>query len=292
MGAFLQFLIEQNTVGLNFEKKTASNINKWLSENNLANEFKASRFKPKQGQRSENFPDVCITKKDGTNFFIECKQYSRANMLNIRFDLDDNCNAVAKDEKYSKIANIINESKPFKIFRKFMTSKQKILNNLKPIDIYNKKIEFNPQKLIPKYNKLVRNGLVESDCKEFDSDVIRKSTSGAMACALAWRLINKGTWDICRIKLNFGPYLIGKYCDDANVKYIQIGENLFVMNENDNPLSLDIPVFPNKINGIFSLRFTPRFDVGGMYITPRSEITDKISSNADFNEHNRWPKSK
>jgi hypothetical protein len=65
-------------------------------------------------------------------------------MLNIRFDLDDNCNAVAKDEKYSKIANIINESKPFKIFRNFMTSKQKILNNLKPIDIYNKKIEFNP----------------------------------------------------------------------------------------------------------------------------------------------------
>jgi hypothetical protein len=49
MGEFLQFLAEHNQVGLNFEKKTARNINKWLSENEMSEEFKASRFKPKKG---------------------------------------------------------------------------------------------------------------------------------------------------------------------------------------------------------------------------------------------------
>lgn len=111
-----------------------------------------------------------------------------------------------------------------------MTTEQKLLNGTKPIDVYSGKKEFDPRKLIPKYNKLVRNGLTEADCKEFDLDVIRDSTAGALACALAWRLANKCTWDICRIRTDFGPYLAGKYGDDANVKYLQLGENLFVIN--------------------------------------------------------------
>lgn len=73
MGRFLQFILEQNAVGLAFEKTTAKNVNKWLSENGMDDEFKASRFKPAAGQRSEDFPDVYVRRKDGGGFFIECK---------------------------------------------------------------------------------------------------------------------------------------------------------------------------------------------------------------------------
>ena len=170
-----------------------------------------------------------------------------------------------------------------------MTTEQKLLDGIRPIDVYSGKSAFDPRKLVPKYNRLVRNGLTEADCKEFDLDVIRDSTAGALACALAWRLANKCTWDICRIKTDFGPYLAGKYGEGSNVKYLQLGENLFVLNPEDNPLRVDTPAFPAKVMGLFSLRFTPRFGVGGMYITPRSELVDKLESECDFNRRDKWP---
>ncbi len=141
-------------------------------------------------------------------------------MINARFDLDERCNVAAKDEQYAGIADTVNNSEKFGKFRQFMTSGQKLLNNIKPIDVYSGKTKFDPRKLVPKYNRLVRNGLTEADCKEFDLDVIRDSTAGALACALAWRLANNCTWDICRIKTDFGPYLAGKYGGDAKVKYL------------------------------------------------------------------------
>lgn len=292
MGGFLQFISEQNAIGLAFEKTTAKNINRWLSENGMNSDFRASRFKPGPGQRSENFPDVYVERKNGEGFFVECKQYSRANMINARFDLGESCFVTAKDEKYSGIADAVNKSDQFGKFRTFMTSGQNALGGARPIDVYLGEKRFDPKRLIPKYNKMVRNGLTEADCKEFDLDVIRESTAGALACALAWRLANRRTWDICRIKTDFGPYLLGKYGDGANVKYLQLGENLFVVDENDNPLNIDAPAFPAKVAGLFSLRFTPRFGVGGMYITPRSELIGKLESGLDFNNKDRWPSVK
>ena len=70
MGGFLQFIYEQNAIGLAFEKTTAKNINRWLSENGMNGDFKASRFKPGPGQRSENFPDVYVERKNGGGFFV------------------------------------------------------------------------------------------------------------------------------------------------------------------------------------------------------------------------------
>ena len=110
MGEFLQFIAEQNAVGLAFEKTTAKNVNAWLSEHKMSGKFRASRFKPAKGQRSENFPDVYVERENGEGFFIECKQYSRANMINARFDLDESCEATAKDEKYAGIADAVNSS--------------------------------------------------------------------------------------------------------------------------------------------------------------------------------------
>ena len=76
----------------------------------MSGKFRACRFKPAKGQRSENFPDVYVEQENGEGFFIECKQYSRANMINARFDLDESCEATAKDEKYAGIANAVNSS--------------------------------------------------------------------------------------------------------------------------------------------------------------------------------------
>ena len=109
MNGFLAFLAEQNEIGLDFEKATAKNVNRWLSENGMSDKFRAERFKPEPGQRSENFPDVLVSGKN-CRFFIECKQYSRANMINARFDFDEKCEAKASDEKYSGIAGRINRS--------------------------------------------------------------------------------------------------------------------------------------------------------------------------------------
>jgi len=213
-------------------------------------------------------------------------------MLNARFEFGERCEAKACDKKYDGLADLINGSKQFEKFRGFMTSGQKLLGGARPLDIYDGKTKFDPKKLIPKYNRLVRNGLTEADCKEFDLDNVRKSTAGAMSCALAWRLANKGTWDICRIKTDFRPYLVGKYGGTANVKYVQLGPNLFIVDPDDNPLDIDVPSFPDKVLGLFSLRFTPRFGVGGMYVTPRSEIVDRLESPCDFNDTDRWPKAK
>lgn len=210
-------------------------------------------------------------------------------MINARFDIDERGNAAARDRKYAGIASIVNKSGQFRKFKSFMTTGQRLLSGAKPLDVYRGKTAFDPRKLIPKYNKLVRNGLVEADCKEFDTETVRESTAGALACALAWRLANKGTWDICRVKTDFGPYLAGKYGDGAAVKYLQLGENLFVVDPEDNPLGLDAPAFPKKVIGLFSLRFTPRFGVGGMYITPRSELVGELLSGRDFNCRDRWP---
>ena len=49
MGGFLQFITEQNAIGLAFEKTTAKNVNAWLSEHKMSGKFKASRFKPTKG---------------------------------------------------------------------------------------------------------------------------------------------------------------------------------------------------------------------------------------------------
>jgi len=35
MKGFLEFLAEQNEIGLDFEKTTAKNVNRWLSENEM-----------------------------------------------------------------------------------------------------------------------------------------------------------------------------------------------------------------------------------------------------------------
>lgn len=140
MGKFLTFLAEQNEIGLGFEKATAKNVNRWLRENGMSGKFKAERFKPGKGQRSENFPDVYVDAKGGNGFFIECKQYSRANMINARFDLDGECSAKAEDDRYGGLADAMNESEQFGKFREFMTSGQKLLGGARPIDVYGGKV--------------------------------------------------------------------------------------------------------------------------------------------------------
>lgn len=84
-----------------------------------------------------------------------------------------------------------------------------------------------------------------------------------------------------------GHYKNGK---KIPVRYIQFNDKLFQTSANENPFNLkDVPVFPSDIDGKFALKFTPRFGTGSIYITPRSEITTKLSSDYSFNDKKKWP---
>ena len=77
-----------------------------------------------------------------------------------------------------------------------------------------------------------------------------------------------------------------------SAKYIQFGDDKLFRTSEDNPLNLvDVPVFPADINGEFTLKFTPRFGTGSVYITPRSEITSDLVSDYSFIDKKKWPKT-
>lgn len=74
------------------------------------------------------------------------------------------------------------------------------------------------------------------------------------------------------------------------VAYIQFNDKLFTVNDGFNPLSLvDVPEFPSDVVGKFTIKFTPRFGTGSVYVTSRSEITSDFDSKFSFNDKNRWP---
>lgn len=165
-------------------------------------------------------------------------------------------------------------------------------------DLYFKKQDVDDKflaSLIKQYNKIVKNGNVESDCKEFKADNIRNSTKNTLACALCWRLIDPNhTWDICHIKDIdfFGDLIRHHYQSEKKIpaKYIQMNDSLFVFSKSDNPLCLACSEFPEKLSGRFDLKFTPRFGTGACYVTPRSEINGKLESDSSFLNKDRFPK--
>jgi len=151
--------------------------------------------------------------------------------------------------------------------------------------------------LIDDYNAMVNGGETESDNKKFDKRLIRESTRNMLVVGLLWRLYDKrNTWDICCAEgLDFFGELIRKhYLEDKEIpaKYLQFGDDLFISDPNDNPLSINCDSLPEQINGKFYLKFTPRFGTGSMYITPRSSITDQLVSQTSFTDEDRWPSVK
>ena len=195
MKSLLQFIYEANAVGSKFEKKTADMINQWLKKNNLQKKYDVRRFQSvfedKKG-RDEDYSDILVENiKTGEKFFIECKEADRSNVINMQFDIRESGKLVpvksvgrteldeAELETVQPFIDKISGSNEFKNFIDFLNTKNNLISNHIPYDYYFGKIKDCDKilnKLIKKYNSLVRSGGVESDCKEFDVNNIRNST--------------------------------------------------------------------------------------------------------------------
>ena len=315
---FREFLAEANAVGSGFEQKTADMVSKWLVKNNLASKYSAKRFQQlseDDGSRDEDFSDVVVEeRKTGSKFFIECKEFERSNVLNLQFDIKADGQLIpvagkkrtaldeAETERVSGLVKSIKGCGGYSDFIDFLNTRNKFIKNLRPADFWSDTECEDAKRFLPSlisaYNKLVKSGKVEADCKEFDVKKLRDSTLNQLVCALCWRLSDPDnrTWDICKIDdiPDFGKLVRRHYSDGKakSAKYIQFGDDKLFRTSDDNPLNLaDVPIFPADIDGEFTLKFTPRFGTGSIYVTPRSEITSDLVSNYSFINKEKWPKT-
>lgn len=79
-----------------------------------------------------------------------------------------------------------------------------MIGGVKPSELYFGKQEVTDKvlkSLMAKYNKFLKSGKAEADCKPFDPDLVREKTRNILACGLCWRLGDpRRTWDICSIE--------------------------------------------------------------------------------------------
>lgn len=203
----------------------------------MDNKFKAEKYQSlNENIKCEEFSDIIIKNlNEAPLFFIECKEYERANILNSKFNItsDGDITPVRGKEKtelseteldlYSNLTKAIRQSEQFKQFIDFLNDDCIILKNKKPAEFWNNKsndIDSILSSLIKDYNKCIKSGNFEADCKSFDIKNIRSSTKNILVCALAWRLSDLDrTWDICTVKGNygFGKLICNHY---SNVKKI------------------------------------------------------------------------
>lgn len=313
MTSFLEFagilLCEANSAGQKFEQKIASNIKGWLQTHNLKN-FRASHYQCKTSLkeddgRDEDYSDIEIEDTStGSKFFIECKE-KKANFVTTQFNIneDGTVTPVAgksrdplEDEASQKLASLIEESEQFQKFIEFLDTQNPLLGKSKPSQLYFGHEEVTDavlKQLMAKYNKFLKTGEAEADCKPFDEKLIREKTRNMLACGLCWRLSDPSrTWDVCTVKdIPFFSDLVKSHYASKKIpaKYIQIDDDLFVLDEDDNPLGVSCSALPQDLVGRFDLKFTPRFGTGSMYLTPRSKMLSKLESNASFKTKERWP---
>lgn len=315
MTTFFEYLAESNNAGSEFEKLITKNINNWLKSENLTRRFKASHFQDQSkkmiegedlGGRNEDYSDIQIKCQDsGKTFFIECKE-AKANFVTIQFDFKEDGKVIPvfgksrerlDDEVASRLAEKIEENEDYQEFIDFLNSPCKLVNNDLLSDYWFKRKDADDrtiQSLIAKYNKFLKSGKAESDCKPFDGKLIRESTRNTLVCGLCWRLSDQSrTWDVCSIDgIDFFGELIQAHYASKKIpaKYIQVDDSLFILDKDDNPLRISAPALSKDLCGRFDLKFTPRFRSGSMYLTPRSKLTSKLESDASFKTKSKWPK--
>lgn len=315
MTTFFEYLAESNSAGSEFEKLITKNVNEWLKSNDLSRKFKASHFQGGQsrkmietedlGGRSEDYSDIMIRHQDsGEVFFIECKE-AKANFVTIQFDFKEDGKVVPvfgksreqlEDEVASRLAERIEENEGYQEFTEFLNSPCKLINDNTPGDYWFNRKDADDQtirSLMTKYNRFLKSGKAESDCKPFDSKLVRESTRNTLVCGLCWRLSDqRRTWDVFSVDdIDFFGELIQAHYASKKIpaKYIQVDDSLFVLNESDNPLRIDAPTLSKDLHGRFDMKFTPRFGSGSMYLSPRSKLTSKLESAASFKTKSKWP---
>ena len=317
MTSFLDFagimLCEANSAGQKFEAKIAKNINKWISKNGLDGKFQASHYQAKSFSqkeddgRDEDYSDIEIQMLESGNnekIFIECKE-KKANFVTTQFDINEDGTVTpvvgkireeTSDEASLKLAELIQEDDSFQKFIEFLQLDNDLLGGVKPSELYFGKRDVSDKtisQLMARYNKFLKTGEAEADCKPFDSKLVREKTRNMLACGLCWRLGDpKRTWDICSIKSIpfFSDLILAHYAGKKiPAKYIQVDDDLFVLDKNDNPLCINCPELPRDLIGRFDLKFTPRFGTGSMYIAPRSKLLSQLESDVSFKTPEKWP---
>lgn len=323
MMTFKQFLSEANAAGSKFEQKVADAVQDWIEKNGLQKKWKASRFQSvteDEGSRDEYFSDVVVEDlESGWQFFIECKQNGADNIITTMFDIkevDNGPDAKMREFYLVPVEGKSREEIPsgtgdprnalahdlvcnddFGQFSEFISQPCELLGDACPADFLLGEAEVpDPMlsKLLNAYNKLVDDGKTESDCKKFDGKLIRESTRGTLAVALAWRLVDQThTWDICKMEdFNIGDLIRNHYAEEKAIpaKYMQLGENgTYLLQDGDNPLGITCAALPDEVIGSFWLKFTPRFGTGSMYITPRSKTTGELPSTTSFLDEDNLP---
>ena len=315
MTSFLDFagimLCEANSAGQKFEAKIAKNVKKWILENGLQDRFEARHYQAKSSLkeddgRDEDYSDIEIqVNGSDEKIFIECKE-KKANFVTTQFDINEdgsvtpvagkNRDKKIEDDATLKLVEMIQEDDGFQKFIEFLQLDNDLLGGMKPSELYFGKQDVSDKtlsSLMSRYNKFLKTGEAEADCKPFDSKLVREKTRNMLACGLCWRLGDpKRTWDICTIRdIPFFSNLILAHYAGKRIpaKYIQIDDELFVLDAKDNPLSIDCPELPRDLVGRFDLKFTPRFGTGSMYVTPRSKLLSQLSSNVSFKTPEKWP---
>ena len=316
MTSFLDFagimLCESNSAGQKFEAKIARNVKKWIAENSLQDKLEAKHYQAKSSLkedegRDEDYSDIEIQiNGSDKKIFIECKE-KKANFVTTQFDINENGTVTPvagknrdkkiEDEATLKLVEMIQENDGFQSFIEFLQLDNDFLDGMKPSDLYFNREEVSDKtlsSLMSRYNKFLKTGEAEADCKPFDSKLVREKTRNMLACGLCWRLSDPSkTWDICTIKdiPFFSDLILAHYASKKiPAKYIQIDDDLFILDSNDNPLKIDCTQLPRDLIGRFDLKFTPRFGTGSMYVTPRSKLLSQLQSNASFKSSERWPK--
>lgn len=317
MTSFLEFagilLCESNTAGQKFEQRIAKNVKKWISANNLEKKFKAQHYQASEtlkedDGRAEDYSDIVVENLETTEkIFIECKE-KKANFVTTQFNINKdgtvtpvagkNRDKLVEDNANLELANMIQEDEGFQNFIEFLWLDNDLLDGLKPAQLYYNDQDVSDKvlnQLMNKYNKFLKTSTeVEADCKPFDSKLVREKTRNMLACGLCWRLGDPHrTWDICTIKdIQFFSELVKAHYANKKIpaKYIQIDDDLFILDSKDNPLGIKCTELPNDLVGRFDLKFTPRFGTGSMYVTPRSKLLSQLkSSNSSFKSQEKWP---
>lgn len=233
--SFMSFLAEANRRGSAFEERVAGMVQRWLSANGLSRRWKAYRYQSLRedgGRRDEDFSDVAVEELGpGERFFVECKEFEAANVLNVRFDIGSDgslfpVRGIGRErlegedaEAMAPLTAAIRWSDGFREFVGFLNRRTQLLRNLRPADFWDDPETDDAKRfvgpLVSKYNKVVRSGEAPADCKEFDAGNLRESTLNQLVVALCWRLSDPSrTWDICRARVPGAGRMLRKHYSD------------------------------------------------------------------------------
>lgn len=282
------------------EQECTDAVNRWLDKNGLTTMEAVHRQEESTeilDEASNYESDVEILDGDKTLCFLEYKMSPNENILNYRFKFNSEGNLefskkdVYSNEIYYNLMEEINASEEYSKFKNFITSEYR---SHKFIDIWLNEESVSITDVVnlaKKYNDDENRRAKSTECNiELIKKGNRPSFNNRLFVALNWWYENDYNYDICTIEgMNMTPYVIDHYSNHKNhkVQYIQLGNSLYMLDENDNPLQLqDVPMYQAS-NGLMTVRLSKK-ETEVPIITRCNGIPDKESP-VSFIDSDIWP---